>query len=171
MDTLGTPSNSTSPPNSTKAEDANLFADSCFRSSPRLHPLSQVLEESITSSLGADAVAGSKRTRSPSPQRSRSPPRNGSNIVPETPTNLVPDSLKPVHAAAAASGGSDEENDATGPDDAIPVDWLPGVFIRFLPPPRLPSPPRIISPPPNSEWRSPSPPRRVNWWSFFHHRN
>lgn len=136
------------------------------------------------SSPGTDAAAGMKRIRTPSPHRSHSPSRNPTIIVQETQTNVVGDSL--VHTsnnveAAAASGASedhraadnasDDPDDAACPEDAIPVDWLPGVFIRFLPPPRLPSPPRIISPPPNSEWRSPSPPRRVNWWSFFHHRN
>jgi hypothetical protein len=147
-----------------------------------LDPQFQVLDESIVSSSGADAAAGSKRIRTPSPHRSRSPP-NRSNIVPETHTNIVGDSFvhNSINADAAASGASqdpravdnasDDPDDAACPEDAIPVDWLPGVFIRFLPPPRLPSPPRIISPPPNSEWRSPSPPRRVNWWSFFHHRN
>ena len=150
-----------------------------------MHPHQQDLDESIMSSVRLEAAAGSKRSRTPSPQRSRSPTPTGSNIVEETQANIVGDSFGNTsnNVAAAASVASQEqipagnasddadEAEAVCPEDAIPVDWLPGVFIRFLPRPRLPSPPRIISPPPNSEWRSPSPPRRVNWWSFFHHRN
>ena len=165
-----TPTNSPSPVPSAAGD---LFAESCFRASPRMQPRSQELEESIITSPGAAAFPGNKRTRSPSPQRPRSPALNVSNIVQETAPQQMHNAVVEDSFPPGASIASDDPDDAPGvcPDDAIPVDWLPGVFIRFLPPPRLPSPPRIISPPPNSEWRSPSPPRRVNHWSCFHHRN